>query len=57
MAVSFSYLSNLIRDTLVHLEIAHEFKQSARGIYTLKSLLQKVSDQRPTRIHGVDEHY
>lgn len=51
--MSFSYLSSWIRETLVHLQIAHSFQQSAKGMFTLKSLLQKMLDEDLYSAHTV----
>ena len=40
-----SHLSSWIRETIVHLQIAHNFQQSTKGIDMLKSLLQDLLDQ------------
>ncbi|KEQ69758.1 hypothetical protein M436DRAFT_67014 [Aureobasidium namibiae CBS 147.97] len=44
-AMSSLHLSSWIRETLVHLQIAHNFQQSTKGVYMLKSLLQDLLDQ------------
>lgn len=43
--MSLSHLPSWIRETLVHLQIAHNFQQSTKGIHMLKSLLQKRLEQ------------
>jgi hypothetical protein len=44
-AISFSTLSDYIRETLVHLQIAHDWTLSTKATYTLKALLQSMLDK------------
>jgi hypothetical protein len=44
-AISFSTLSDYIRETLVHLQIAHDWTLLTKATYTLKALLQSMLDK------------
>jgi hypothetical protein len=43
--ISFSCLSGYIRGTLVHLQIAHDWKMSTKATFTLKALIQSMLDK------------